>query len=331
MKFRIIILFLIINASLCVHVVFAHTPLTPSHENESLETAYEISDPTKSWAIYGELHQGGEAQYYRFNIQKGERLRVNLFLSTSEDESFVPMLVLMGPGITSKDRLPDYIEVPNGAGILLSESKRPAQPEYEPFTPTSYYYLVDLDTNILETGNYYIAVYEDTKGGRYGLAVGYREQFTLDEWILIPINVISVHQWEGQSLIFILAPIIATVILGFVYLISRRKSIFKRTRGWTGVFAGLLYLGSGITTIIQMIYALIPAPIGFGVVLTVIFALLPILLGVAIIQQVKGFRDTKRARLWLIILGFIGFFVWAGVIVGPILSVVTGIFPRKEL
>ena len=33
-----------------------------------------ISDPIKSWAIYGELHEGREAHYYRFEIRNGYRM-----------------------------------------------------------------------------------------------------------------------------------------------------------------------------------------------------------------------------------------------------------------
>jgi len=58
------ILFLIILL-FPIHGVLAHTPLEPPFDNESLATAYGVPDPTKSWAIYAELHEGGEAQYYR--------------------------------------------------------------------------------------------------------------------------------------------------------------------------------------------------------------------------------------------------------------------------
>jgi len=44
--------------------------------------------------------------------------------------------------------------------------------------------------------------------GKYGIAIGYKEEFTLSEWLLIPIDVINIHQWEGQSLILILMPLL---------------------------------------------------------------------------------------------------------------------------
>ena len=52
--------------------VLAHSPVFPE-ENHSPLTAYEISDPDKSWAIYTVLeHQG--VDYYRFMRASGEKI-----------------------------------------------------------------------------------------------------------------------------------------------------------------------------------------------------------------------------------------------------------------
>ena len=90
---------------------------------------------------------------------------------------------------------PEFIEAPNDVGVLIVESNMPERPEYEPFTPSSYYYLSEFDLEISEHGDYYLVVYETYKEGRYGLAVGYREVFGIDEWLLIPIDVLSIREW----------------------------------------------------------------------------------------------------------------------------------------
>ena len=324
--------FCLLTPALLVHGVLAHTPLEPPFDNESLATAYGVSDPTKSWAIYAELHEGGEAQYYRLDMEQGERLRLMLFIPISEKEGFTPNLVVMGPGITSQDTPPEFVEVASGVGVAVLEGQLSAEPAYEPFTPSVYYYLADLDSDVSVAGTYHVAVYEAHQGGRYGLAVGYREEFGLDEWLMIPIDVIGVHQWEGQSIGFILAPMLAALLVAFSLLIWRRPAIFRNFFNVTGVSAGLSYLGSGAMMFTQMILALVATGPDFSAVLTVVFILLPILLGVAVLRLTmkdpKGV--TKRLRAFVAILGLLGLFTWAGLLIGPALALLASILPAKS-
>ena len=67
-----------------------------------------ISDTTKSWAIYTELHEKEEAQYYKLHLDEGERLKASLYIPLAE-KGFMPNLVIMGPGISSNDVLPEFI------------------------------------------------------------------------------------------------------------------------------------------------------------------------------------------------------------------------------
>jgi hypothetical protein len=332
MRMRIVyILFMTLLFTVCVQGSSAHTPLKPGPDNESLEAAYTVSDPTKSWVIYADLHEGGEAQYYRLDLEEGQKLRAMLLVPISENIDFMPNLIVMGLGISSEDTLPTYVEVPDGAGTMLVTAQRPSQPLYEPFTPSSYYYLASVDEEISLTGTYYVAVYEESQGGRYGLAVGYREEFGIDEWILVAIDTIGIHQWEGQSLEFILAPILATFVIGLSVAIWKRPSTSGTAFYWTGISAGLLYVGSGVMILTQMILALSTSTPDFSALLTLIFIMLPIFLGAAILRIVAKKRKSiaKRSRLFLALLGLSGLFAWAGLIIGPILSVLTSILPVK--
>ena len=331
MKLRNTHLFLLlILLMLSVHSVFAHAPDKPG-DNESLATAYAISDPTKSWALYAELHEGEEAQYYRFDLPQNERLLVMLFVPTSEESSFVPNLVVMGPGIASQDAVPEYVETVEGDGIMLLEGQRSSSPTYEAFTPSSFYELASLDQEDSASGTYYVAVYEPSQGGHYGLAIGYREQFGLDEFIRIPIDVIGIHQWEGQSLLFILAPLTLTLVIGLAILILKRPLTFRTLLGGIGVFAGLLYLGSGFMTLTQTILALTTATPDVSVVLTAIFILIPILLALAIFRLTTSRKQiTVKARIFMAILGVLGLFAWAGLLIGPALALIASLMPSKR-
>lgn len=314
---------------LVVPVVEAHVPVT-AEANEALETATYIHDPLKSWAIYSELRAGGVANYYRVDMDAGQRLRLSLF--TPEEKLFTPGLVVMGPGIEAQGTVPAFIEVPEGAGAMVVEGKRPDQASYEPFTPASMYGLIDIDLTVNETGTYDVAVYDLATGGRYGLAIGYREEFSVEEWIRVPLDVIAIHQWEGQRLGFILAPLFGVVIGGFVILLWLRKKGALVLQGLfvgLGSFAGFLYLGSSAIMLTQMAIALSRATVTASVIVTIIFALLPLIAGVALLRVALQERDKAepKARVTMAILGIVGLFVWAGVVIGPVVAVAASILP----
>ncbi len=320
---------LLVLLILLVQGVFAHAPDTPT-DNESLDTAYTIANPTKSWAIYAELHEGEEAQYYKLDLPENERLLVQLFVPTSEKSSFEPNLVVMGPGITSQDAVPEYVEIVEAVGIMLLEGQRNSSPTYEPFTPSSFYELASIDQEVSAGGTYHVAVYEPSEEGHYGLAIGYREQFGLDEFINIPVDVIGIHQWEGQSLLFIFAPLIVTIVAGFAVLVLKRSVTPQTLFGGIGVFAGLLYLGSGFMTLTQMILALTTAAPNLSVILTAIFIMIPIFLAIAIFRlSINRRQVTSRTRVFVALTGVLGLFAWAGLIVGPILALLTSLLPAK--
>jgi hypothetical protein len=314
-------------ALLCIILLIvaqAHVPITTG-DNEAIETATHIHDPLKSWAVYAELREGGVANYFAFEMEQGQRLRLSLF--TPRESAFTPGLVVMGPGIEPQGTVPAFVTVPAGLDARVVEGQRPDRGSYEPFTPSALYELADLDTTVTAAGTYYVAVYELTNGGRYGLAVGYREEFSLVEWIRVPLDVIGVHRWEGQSVAVILAPLLAVVIIGLALLFRQRRTM--SSPGWLGSLAGLLYIGSGGITLTQMGIALSLAPITAVVVVTLIFALIPIIVGMLLMRlalRVHAPVATKE-RVAIAILGVIGFFIWAGLVIGPILALLTSILP----
>lgn len=330
MKFRNICLFgFVLLFLLSMMGVHAHVPLTTG-DNEALETATHIHDPLKSWAIYSELREGSVVNYYRFDMDQGQRLRLLLF--TPDEDLFTPGLMIMGPGIESHGTIPAFVDVPEGSGALVVEGKRPEQASYEPFTPVSQYNLVDVDMNVTAPGTYYVAVYEPSQGGRYGLALGYQEEFGLVEWIRVPLDVIRIHQWEGQPLGFILAPLLGIVVIGYIFLLWKRKKGalgLQSSFDLIGSFVGFLYLGSSAIILTQMAIALSRAPLTSSVMVTIVFALLPLIAGIALLHVAMQARETveTKARVKMAFLGIAGLFVWAGLIIGPFLAIVASLLP----
>ena len=328
----------VIFASLFVCLSFfitsalAHTPLNPGEEIHSLDTAFEVPNPTKSWTLYRELHDEGEAEYFKLHLKVEERLRVSIYTKES-NENFAPHLIIMGKDLPLASSLPSFIEIPKGFGASIVEPLAPDMLEYEPFTPTSYYYLIDVDQTISDESDYYLAIYEpNSEEGKYGIAIGYKEEFTLSEWLLIPFDVIGIHEWEGQSLILILAPLILSLVLGSALLAW--KSIVKLTIfNILGVVAGLFYVGTGFMLLMQMLFALYGALFNLLVMLTFVFIALPLFQGLILLRKTNRVEKklTKTDRVLFLVLGLIGLFTWSGLLFGPSLVIVASFLPNRYL
>ena len=309
--------------------IVAHVPIS-AQDGESLETAFFIEDPTKSWVIYSELHGDGHPQYFAFEMEAGTRIRMLLSIPvTSGPESFSPSLALMGPGIINSSSIPDFLEIPEQSGVMIIDSGAAVR-AYEGFTPTSFYALIDLDMESPETGEYYFAIFDPTNGGPFSVALGYVETFTLYEWLLVPFNVMTIHQWNGQSILSILSPMVVTLIIGFSILFKRRDDFSSLDNGvsWIGVIGALLFFGSGATIFYQITIAALFA-IDFQIIVSILFGILPLLLGYFAIRIVltENWHNDRSKQIRLLLIGIIAPFLWAGLLIGPTLIAISAITP----
>jgi hypothetical protein len=263
-------------------------------------------------------------------MEENQRLYVSLFTPESD---FTPGLVVMGPGVPASGSVPAYVEVPAGSDAAVVHGERDGA-EYEPFTPASYYFLAEFDWTVSETGDYHIAVFEPDRGGKYGIAIGYVESFTLDEWVRVPVDAVMIHVWEGQSPLVILAPLIVTVIVGLVLLLWMRERGLEIQSNqywrWLGMLAALLYIGTAFMLLLQMVVALSLSGADASAGVTVAFFIIPFLLGLGILRIVlRSNWPSRNDRIFLVALGVGGIFIWAGLIVGPVLAVVAGLLPAR--
>lgn len=316
---------------LFISTAAAHVPRTAS-ENESLEHAKIIDDPIKSWAIYADLREGDVANYYQMEMEEGERLYVSILLP--QNEGFVPDLAIMGPGIDQNDTTPDFIEKPEDVGVEIIKGELDER-VYEPFTPGSYYHPASYDQEIDKYGTYHVAVYnEEETGGKYGLAVGYRETWGPIEWIRLPIDVIQIRLWEGQPIWLIFAPMISVLGTGFVWTAWRKnknKKIPKNLNEWGLLISSLLYIGSGAMMLMQTIIAASTSSPGIAVIVTLIFVLIPLIVGYKLWERSSDFKDAKREdKIKIVIFGLVGLLIWAGLIVGPLIAMISGILPMER-
>ena len=324
---RFLPIFVLAALALVASFACAHTTLE-AEVVESIESAYVIPTPSKSWTLYEELHGQGEPHYYRVNLGEGERLVVRLFVPVGEASSFTPSLVVMGPDMGGGE-VPEALEVPEGYGLELVEGNRSLGPEYEPFTPASYIYLAEYRHEPKGPATYYFAVYEPEEEGRYGLEVGYVEEFTALEWVRVPVDVFGIKLWEGQNLLLVFGPLVATVALG-VWYVNGRETI-KGAPMWLGLGASMLYVGTAVNMFTQMVLALAASGFSSGSLLTSIFISVQLGLGYSILQKTLKDRRKRDPKNRLIIAGYgvLGLLVWAGVLVGPALLLASAVYPDR--
>jgi hypothetical protein len=301
-----------------IGTVSAHAPLGAG-SNEDLANATLIVNPEKSFAIYTGLHDGNEAQYFRFPMQKGQVL-----------DAMVPDVVIIGPGIGPAGAVPSFITVPAGSGARLVPGYPPGKPAYEPFSPQPLYRTADFNITVPSDGTYYLAVY-GTGGGNYYLAPGFLEEFTIAEQLLIPWSVVGIHLWQGQSLPEIFTPLVAVLIVGLVVVAHRRK----KEGAWPDplrlvlLLAGLLCIGGAAMTAYQAIRTVAVTGYTPEVHITLVLIAVPAILGTAAIvagTRSPGADFPLTTGIAMLLIGVLGLLAWAGLILGPVLALSGGVF-----
>jgi hypothetical protein len=310
--------------------VDAHVPISADN-NKNLNTALSVENPLKSYAIYGHLHDAGDVGYYQFNLNAGDQLKLSL-MSTGFDAP-VPDMVVMSPGNSeSINDLPQTIDVPPGYRAEMIKGQKPVTAEYEPFSPAAIFNVASYSKNITDPGTYYVAVISPAGETQYSIATGYLEEFSLQEWLLVPINLIGTHLWEGQSILAILAPFLAVIILVLILIARReRKNKLKKSLSfWLATIAGLCYLGGAAIVLVQMFRVLMETGFSAGVSVTIIFAVIPIILGIWALRAARSPSPlTKKDRLSLGIIGVLGLVFWAGLIIGPVIAIIAALVPER--
>ncbi|QLH75065.1 MAG: hypothetical protein HPY73_06170 [Methanomassiliicoccales archaeon] len=313
-----------------------HSPAFPS-SNTSIETAWEVHDPSKSWAIYTTLPEG-KAHYYKMDLQKGDRILINLIIPVKEHErGFLPVMTLIGPGLTAGQALPSLIEVPDGLGHVYVPSDHDGDPEFEPFSPGTYVKVSSLDMDAPEGGTYYVAVWEHPsspgKGGNYAFPVGFKESFTFEEIVLIPFSLLKVYVWEGQEQSLTMLPMVVMLILGFFVFLWKRYELIPRMRmlHYSAYFAGLLIAGSGLVTTVQLIRSVMEVPIDGMVLVTLSIIFVQIGIGVYLVRSgYTGKKMTTAARAVMFLMGIVALLAWAGYIIGPAMAMIGSLLPAER-
>lgn len=172
-----------------------------------------------------------------------------------------------------------------------------------------------------------LPVYADAPNS---VSTGDREEFTPSEWMMVPINDINTHVWEGQDFLSILAPFLAVIILGLLLVVRRegKKGVHHGPAFWLAMIAGLCYLGGSAVTFVQMVRALGISGFSPGVFITLAFVLVPVILGMAALRFARTPAPwNPKVRIAFVAIAVLGIIFWSGLLVGPVLALAAAIVP----
>lgn len=327
MRFRprrvVLLALLLIGLGLLAVPVMAHVPGFAG-ENSSHDTAMHLEDGAKSRSIYATLGPQ-EARHFEVHLEPGERLQASVFTPTAG--AVTPGIVVYGPSVEPSGTVPAWIEIPDGMNAQVVPGTT-THPEFEPFTPAAYYQTARISLPA-EDDHYWIAVYEqDGSPGRVGTAIGYVETFSPTEFLLVPVDLLSVHRWEGDNPILLAGPyILAALLAGWLWT---RRLDSRPTNPQLGLaFAGVLFVGGALLTGIQLVLAIAAAGFQAGAVLSLVFVVVPGVIGIWVLDLGIS-RERSRSvgrRVALLGAAILGLGTWGGLLVGPILLAGVALLP----
>jgi hypothetical protein len=320
----IMILTVFLLASILFPNAFAHVPI--QGEGYGIADAVFIDDPLKSWVIYTE-YSDNRPLYYAFNLSINDQLRAGLL---TVDQDFIPDLTILGPGLPLDfgEDFHDEFEIPEGYGLIHIHGERQTTKEYEPFTPSSYYHVIDVSITVNQSATYFLIIDAATGSGKVGVVLGYVESFTPLEWLKVPFDVAFVHHWEGQDYLFILLPMII-IVFGGLLLNGYYFKLNLNTSQFLAFTGSLMYFGSAAIIFHQMIIALIGANYSSLVIVTPLFIILPVVLGYSILRKALQNNLSKGQKFRLVLYSGLGIILWAGYIIGPLLVLISLIFSKS--
>lgn len=196
---RLAFLWAILLAFATATAALAHRPIfVEPRSNTTRANAIPISDHDISWAVYAQLSDAGEVNYYRFEGKRGARVRIETLVPHNDAaRAFGFDVALIGKGF-EVTRVPFALEEGEGVIVAPDSGHDEARVFDEHFTQTSYWQRQGLRAELPADGTYWIAVY-DPRGrtGKYVLAIGEREVWGAEDIVQMPSIVARVREFAG--------------------------------------------------------------------------------------------------------------------------------------
>ncbi|MFO7975562.1 MAG: hypothetical protein R6V12_13105 [Candidatus Hydrogenedentota bacterium] len=205
-------------------LAWAHqlVPDDGTHIDASL--ALEVEDVSISQVIYHTVAEEGEALWVTFSAEAGEDVYLQLGVPVIEGlEDYRPALLLLGPGLPDIETPPG---VPESMGGVLLEPEGQPEEFYERFTGTASWILLEEDTTVPQSGQFYVVAYHpESETGKLWVSWGREEVFGLRDLVTYA-DVLQVvrtfHEVDDEPLPF---------LPRFLLTISRIARFFGRLFG----------------------------------------------------------------------------------------------------
>lgn len=308
--------------------VEAHAPKFPMG-NEAADSAYVIDDVSKSSVIYNRLGYDS-AHYYALKVDD-ERLLIQLLVPVYDfDRGFRPHIALMVPDWSEGAPLPSYVVVPDGFGYEVLETEVAENAEYEGFTATSFYVIVDFDelTTELYEGELtlLIAVFHSSgMSGNYAIVVGYEESFTSTELLMVPFDLLRIYQWQGSDMLLVMTPILLILLMGAILMMTMRNNGELDLSAFLGISGGSLMIGTAATATVQMLIALSNSGLSTGIVITSLLVIMGLAGGASSILLNLQEIQTRKKRIVVVFSALLGILSFNGLVLGPILVILSAL------
>lgn len=224
---RFAMLAALVMVLLTTRAAYAHRPIfVEAQSNTTRANAVKISDAQISWAIYAQLSQPGEINYYTFAGTRGESVYINLDLpKMPETIQFGLDVALVGKGFSPSSSVPFALNAGESALVAPDSGHDPANVFFEPFTQTSYWVRQTMRVTLPSDGTFIIAVYNsENKTGKYVLAVGEREEWDASDVPSMPNVWVGVQKYFGNTnfanlgIGLLIGAVVLTIGVAYIFL-----------------------------------------------------------------------------------------------------------------
>lgn len=200
----------------------AHKPIFEKKDT-SINVPIVIDDHTISYAIYAKLEDKNDVDFYEFDAKEGENFYIEMLVPKIKSNiGFQPHFAIISQQITQSDSVP--FKVPNGYGVInITYPKGYENEFFEKFTQTKYLKAQSISGIINKDGKYIIAVYSTTKGGKYTLAIGKKEDFGIKDIFTFPIVYFKVKYFFSPIFTTLGLAIITLFVVGIIRIKQNRR------------------------------------------------------------------------------------------------------------
>lgn len=176
---------------------WAHRYIPTAGTHDTAETAVPVADPGVSQVAYQQVTEAVQRIWLVFDGAAGQQVMIQLGVPELEPlRDYRPAVALLGEGLAPVD-LP--FAVPEGYGGWVYNTENAAAPElfHEEFTGTRSWQFPMQTYTLPATGRYYVVGYVPSgAAGKFWLALGVREQFSLLDVLTLPRVVYEVRTFH---------------------------------------------------------------------------------------------------------------------------------------